>query len=42
MEQIEWEIVDGLWSVTITGSATRDIWFIIGESLIGGTDVIGY
>jgi concanavalin A-like lectin/glucanase superfamily protein len=48
LEQIEWVIVDGLWTLTIAGSpcfgggGAEVGWFTIGTSLIGGPDVIGY
>lgn len=42
VEQLEWLIENGLWALTVAGSPVRDVWFIIGSSLIGGSDVIGY
>jgi hypothetical protein len=48
LEQIEWSIVDELWTLTVAGSPVRGTgtpsgWFVIGTSLIGSTtDLIGY
>lgn len=47
LQQIEWEIVDTNWTLTIggaplPGTTADNFWFVIGSSLIGGPDVIGY
>lgn len=48
LEQIEWSVVDTLWTLTIAGSPCFGAggaevgWFTIGTSLIGGPDVIGF
>ena len=40
LQSIEHAITPGSWVTTINGSARFTGWFIIGKSLIGGTDVL--
>lgn len=42
IDYLEWLIEAGNWALTIAGSPTKDVWFVIGTSTIGGTDVIGF
>lgn len=44
IEQMEWLIVNELWSFFVAGEPTRDVWFIVDDaaSLVDGTRVIGY
>jgi hypothetical protein len=40
LQSIEHRITPGTWETVVNGSARFTGWFIIGVSLIGGTDVL--
>jgi hypothetical protein len=40
LQSIEHRITPGSWEIVVNGSARYTGWFIIGVSLIGGTDVL--
>jgi hypothetical protein len=40
LQSIEHRITPGSWEVVVNGSARYTGWFIVGVSLIGGTDVL--
>lgn len=42
LEGLSWNINTKVWELTVTGAPAPPDFFIVGSSLVGGTDVIGY